>query len=273
MQDLERSVSRVVGKEGKVNQRANFRASRAWRHGRPSTRRSRDSVWSTTEVTRTIGAVAKGDLSQTMSLEMEGRPLQGEFLRSAKLVNTMIGQLSVFTGSDRVAREVGTEGKLGGQAQVKDVAGVWKDLHRQCQYDGRQPHGQGGISPRSPLPWPTATSRRSRSMCAVNSPVEEAISHPWSISSRSFAAEVTRVAGKSERKASSAVKRKSPASRELGKISPIPSTPWPATSRPKSAILPKWRRRWRGGHFPQDHGGCPARSSSSRTRSTPWSIS
>ncbi|MFO1499525.1 MAG: response regulator [Verrucomicrobiota bacterium] len=128
--DLER-VSRVVGKEGRVNQRANFRVSAgAWRAMEDWVNTLiTDLVWPTTEVTRTIGAVAKGDLSQTMSLEMEGRPLQGEFLRTAKLVNTMIGQLSVFTSEvTRVAREVGTEGKLGGQAQVKDVSGVWKDL-------------------------------------------------------------------------------------------------------------------------------------------------
>ena len=83
----------------------------------------------TTEITRTIGAVAKGDLSLTMALEVDGRPLQGEFLHSAKLVNRMIEQLAVFTSEvTRVAREVGTEGKLGGQALVKGVSGVWKDL-------------------------------------------------------------------------------------------------------------------------------------------------
>ena len=64
-----------------------------------------------------------------MMLEVDGRPLEGEFLRSARLVNTMIDQLSVFTSEvTRVAREVGTEGKLGGQAQVKNVSGVWKEL-------------------------------------------------------------------------------------------------------------------------------------------------
>src|SRR5438128_2760419 len=88
-----------------------------------------DLVWPTTEVTRAIGAVAKGDLGQSMALEVDGRPLEGEFLRSAKLVNKMIDQLSVFASEvTRVAREVGTEGKLGGQAQVKAVSGVWKDL-------------------------------------------------------------------------------------------------------------------------------------------------
>src|SRR5206468_3782582 len=83
----------------------------------------------TTEMTRVIGAVAKGDLAQTIAPDMEGRPLQGEFLRTATIVNTMVDQLSSFSSEvTRVAREVGTEGKLGGQAEVKGVAGVWKDL-------------------------------------------------------------------------------------------------------------------------------------------------
>ncbi len=88
-----------------------------------------DLVRPTAEISRTIGAVARGDLGQSMELEVDGRPLEGEFLRSAKLVNAMIEQLSVFTSEvTRVAREVGTEGKLGGQAQVKRVSGVWKEL-------------------------------------------------------------------------------------------------------------------------------------------------
>ena len=63
------------------------------------------------------------------ALEVDGRPLQGEFLRSATIVNTMIRQLGVFTSEvTRVAREVGTDGRLGGQAQVPEVSGVWKDL-------------------------------------------------------------------------------------------------------------------------------------------------
>ena len=88
-----------------------------------------DLLWPTVEVTRAISAVAKGDLLQTVNLDVDGRPLKGEFLRSATIVNTMIKQLSVFTSEvTRVAREVGTEGKLGGQAQVSEVTGVWKDL-------------------------------------------------------------------------------------------------------------------------------------------------
>jgi HAMP domain-containing protein/CheY-like chemotaxis protein len=83
----------------------------------------------TVEMGRVIGAVAKGDLSQAMPLELRGRPLRGEYLRTAKLVNGMVGQLGAFSVEViRVAREVGTEGKLGGQAQVKGVSGVWKEL-------------------------------------------------------------------------------------------------------------------------------------------------
>ncbi|MFT3924024.1 MAG: HAMP domain-containing protein [Myxococcales bacterium] len=124
-------VCRVVGQEGKLKQRMNVPgAVGGWADEVVSLNTLIDDlVWPTTEVTRTIGAVAKGDLTQSMGLEVDGRTLEGEFLRSAQLVNKMIDQLSVFTSEvTRVAREVGTEGKLGGQAQVKGVSGVWKDL-------------------------------------------------------------------------------------------------------------------------------------------------
>ena len=88
-----------------------------------------DLLWPTTEVTRAVAAVARGDLQETVRLEVDGQPLMGEFFRSAMIVNTMIKQLGVFTSEvTRVAREVGSEGKLGGQASVPDVTGVWKDL-------------------------------------------------------------------------------------------------------------------------------------------------
>ena len=125
-------VSRVVGKQGRIGQRAVFatKGSNTWYDMEESVNSLiSDLVWPTLEVTRTIDAVAKGDLTQTMGLEREGQLLEGEFLRSAKIVNTMIEQLGVFTSEvTRVAREVGTEGKLGGQAQVRKVSGVWKDL-------------------------------------------------------------------------------------------------------------------------------------------------
>ena len=88
-----------------------------------------DLLRPTAEVTGAIAAVAQGNLTQTVRLDVDGRPLEGEFLRSANIVNTMIQQLGVFTAEvTRVAREVGTDGKLGGQAQVPGVAGTWKDL-------------------------------------------------------------------------------------------------------------------------------------------------
>ena len=121
----------TVGKEGRLKQRMTVPgAVGGWAEKVDSINTLLDDlVRPTTEVARTIGAVAKGDLGQSMELEVDGRPLKGEFLRSAKLVNTMIEQLSVFTSEvTRVAREVGTEGKLGGQAQVKGVSGVWKEL-------------------------------------------------------------------------------------------------------------------------------------------------
>src|SRR5207249_4350635 len=78
---------------------------------------------------RVIRAVAGGDLSQTMPLEIDGRRLQGQFLNTAKTVNTLVDQLRLFANEvTRVAREVGTEGKLGGQAEVKGAGGAWKEL-------------------------------------------------------------------------------------------------------------------------------------------------
>src|SRR6201993_1268348 len=126
-----RRVGQVVGKQGKTRERTRFHESRgAWGEMEVSVNTLvEDLLRPTTEVTRAIAAVAQGDLTQTVRLDVDGRPLEGEFLRSANLVNTMIQQLGVFTAEvTRVAREVGTEGKLGGQAQVPDVAGTWKDL-------------------------------------------------------------------------------------------------------------------------------------------------
>ncbi len=129
-QQLER-VGQAVGREGKTRQRVKFGlASGSWADMEDSVNTLIDDLlWPTREVTRAVAAVAQGDLLQTVQLDVDGRPLGGEFLQSANIVNTMIKQLSVFTSEvTRVAREVGTEGKLGGQAQVPEVTGVWKDL-------------------------------------------------------------------------------------------------------------------------------------------------
>src|SRR4051794_37439962 len=88
-----------------------------------------DLVRPTTEIARVMDAVADGDLSQKMALEIGGQPVKGEFLRIGTTVNAMVDQLSSFADEvTRVAREVGTEGQLGGQAEVRGVSGTWKDL-------------------------------------------------------------------------------------------------------------------------------------------------
>src|SRR5215213_8771959 len=129
-QELER-VAKVVGKEGRIEERGRLvGATGCWSECVDSVNAMiGDIVQPTIEVARVIGAVAKGDLSQTIDLATDGRPLRGEFLRIGKVVNTMVGQLGSFASEvTRVAREVGSEGKLGGQAKVKGVAGTWKDL-------------------------------------------------------------------------------------------------------------------------------------------------
>src|SRR6266702_4427552 len=132
-QRLEREIrrlSRNVGKEGQVKRAAVGHSGGAWAATLHAVNDLvEDLAQPNTEIARVIGAVANGDLSQTMALEIDGRPLQGQFLTTAKTVNTMVGQLNAFASEvTRVAREVGTEGKLGGQPDVRGVGGVWKDL-------------------------------------------------------------------------------------------------------------------------------------------------
>nr|WP_244670723.1 HAMP domain-containing protein [Rhodoplanes elegans] len=124
-------VGDMVGRRGRTRHRVRFSpAIGAWSDMETSVNGLIDDLlWPTKEVTRAVAAVAQGDLMKTVRLEVDGRPLEGEFLEAATIVNTMIKQLGVFTAEvTRVAREVGTEGKLGGQAQIREVSGVWKDL-------------------------------------------------------------------------------------------------------------------------------------------------
>ncbi len=128
--ELERA-SVVVGREGRIAQRASLGAvGGSWQGYVDSVNRLiTDLTQPMAEAGRVLGAVANGDLSQSMALDIEGRPLKGEFLRSSRLINAMVAQLNAFASELlRVAREVGSEGKLGGQAVVKGVAGTWNDL-------------------------------------------------------------------------------------------------------------------------------------------------
>src|SRR5438270_2601906 len=131
--ELER-VGRVVGKEGRITQRATpGNLGGEWAKSAQAVNDLvEDLVRPTSEMARVIEAVAAGDLSQKVAIEIDGRPLQGQFMRTARTVNTMVDQLNGFAGEvTRVAREVGTEGKLGGQASVPGASGTWKDLTRQ----------------------------------------------------------------------------------------------------------------------------------------------
>ena len=124
-------VGKVVGQEGKMHERASVGPAKgAWAAGMSSVNQLiSDLVAPTNEVARVITAVARGDLTQKMALEIEGRPVRGEFLRIGTTVNSMVDQLNSFAAEvTRVAKEVGNEGKLGGQADVKGVSGTWKDL-------------------------------------------------------------------------------------------------------------------------------------------------
>ena len=124
-------IGQIIGREGRMTERAQLEgAEHSWRTAIDSVNGLIDDlVRPTTEVARVIVAVAEGDLSQKMALEIEGRPVKGEFARIGTTVNSMVDQLSSFAAEvTRVAREVGTDGKLGGQAAVPGVAGTWADL-------------------------------------------------------------------------------------------------------------------------------------------------
>ncbi|MGW0432528.1 HAMP domain-containing protein [Micromonospora sp. NPDC003197] len=126
-----RRISRLVGRDGRLDERLDEEGlDGSWVASQQAINSLIDDLGRpTTEIGRVIVAVANGDLSQHMALEIDGRPLQGEYLRIGRTVNTMVDQLSSFSNEvTRVAREVGTEGELGGQADVRGVAGTWKDL-------------------------------------------------------------------------------------------------------------------------------------------------
>src|SRR6187397_3209942 len=124
-------VGQLVGREGQTRHRVKFGlSSGAWGEIESSVNTLIDDlIWPTKEVTTAVAAVAQGNLLNTVRLEVDGRPLKGEILELKDTINTMVDQLNGFASEvTRVAREVGTEGKLGGQAQVPGVAGTWKDL-------------------------------------------------------------------------------------------------------------------------------------------------
>ena len=124
-------VARLVGKQGKVDERIELPMMKgSWQKiVNSSNALANDLLSPMNEMIRVIGSVAEGDLGQQVPLELDGLKLRGQFLKSAEIVNTMVTRLGSFASEvTRVAREVGTEGILGGQANVKGVSGTWKDL-------------------------------------------------------------------------------------------------------------------------------------------------
>ncbi|MGW1674836.1 HAMP domain-containing protein [Streptomyces sp. NPDC002324] len=129
-------VRRVVGREGKLTERLETGATEgSWAAAIDASNALVDDlVRPVSEVSRVLSAVAEGDLSPRMELRSQGpdgtgHPLRGEFLKVGRTVNNLVDQLSTFTDEvTRVASEVGTEGKLGGQAKVRGMSGSWKDL-------------------------------------------------------------------------------------------------------------------------------------------------
>lgn len=124
-------VSKMVGEEGKLSSRISLEAaSGLWRTSIDSINTLIDNLAQpTTEAERVLSAIAQGDLSQKMTLEVEGKPLKGELLRIETIVNTMVDQLNIFASEVTcMAREVGTEGKLGSRAEVPGATGIWKEL-------------------------------------------------------------------------------------------------------------------------------------------------
>ncbi|WP_345256226.1 HAMP domain-containing protein [Flaviaesturariibacter amylovorans] len=124
-------AGKTIGKQGKLTHRVELPYARgSWSSGVEAINGLiSDLVHPTIEIAHVISSVAKGNLSQEMTLQIGDHVLQGEFARIAREVNDMVKQLNLFAAEvTRVAREVGSEGKLGGQARVKGVAGVWKDL-------------------------------------------------------------------------------------------------------------------------------------------------
>ncbi|MGY3679292.1 HAMP domain-containing protein/GAF domain-containing protein [Streptomyces sp. TE33382] len=129
-------VRRVVGREGKLTERLETGACEgSWAAAIDASNELVDDLSRpVSEVGRVLAAIADGDLEQRMELRSHTaddtvRPLRGEFLKVARTVNNLVDQLSAFTEQvTRVAVEVGTEGKLGGQAQVRGMSGSWKDL-------------------------------------------------------------------------------------------------------------------------------------------------
>jgi HAMP domain-containing protein len=228
-------ISVQVGKEGQIAQRVKVPAATGmWAENVESLNNLiADLVRPTTEIARVVESVARGDLSQSMPIEIDGRSLRGEFLRIARIVNTMVAQLAAFTSEvSRVAREVGTEGKLGGQARVPGVGGTWKDLTDNVNAMAANLTGQ--VRNIAEVTTAVANGDLSKKITVdvkgeilelkntVNTMVDQlnAFATRWWTSSTPSLPKCRGWRARSAPRASSAARRRSPASAEPGKTSP-----------------------------------------------------
>ena len=134
-------VAREVGTEGKLGGQADVRGvAGTWKDLTDSVNSMAGNLTGQVRnIAEVTTAVANGDLSKKITVDVKG-----EILELKNTINTMVDQLNAFASEvTRVAREVGTEGKLGGQAEVEGVAGTWKDLTDSVNFDGRQPDRPG----------------------------------------------------------------------------------------------------------------------------------
>ena len=183
-------------------------------------------------------AVARGDLSKKITVDV-----RGEILELKNTINTMVDQLNAFAGEvTRVAREVGTEGKLGGQAQVPGVAGTWKDLTDNVNSMATNLTGQ--VRNIAEVTIAVANGDLSKKITVdVRGEIlsSKKPSTRWSTSSARSRRKSAAWRARSAPTASSAARRRCPAWRAPGRISPTTSTPWPRTSPARSATSPTWR--------------------------------
>ena len=231
-------VAREVGSEGRLGGQANVPGvAGTWKDLTDSVNSMAGNLTAQVRnIAEVTTAVARGDLSRKITVDVKG-----EILELKNTINTMVDQLNAFAGEvTRVAREVGTEGKLGGQAEVPGVAGTWKDLTDNVNFMASNLTGQ--VRNIAEVATAIANGDLSKKITVdvrgeilqlketLNTMVEQlAPSPPKSPASPA----------RSAPKAGSAVRPTCPASPAPGRISPTRSTPWPATSPPRSATSPK----------------------------------
>jgi HAMP domain-containing protein len=259
-------VAREVGTEGKLGGQARVEGVEGtWRDLTENVNQLAGNLTTQVrDIARVATAVANGDLDQQITVDVKG-----EILELKDTINTMVDQLSSFAAEvTRVAREVGTEGKLGGQARVDDVSGTWRDLTDNVNYMAsnltdqvRDIAGVATAVAKGDLDQKITVDARGEILelkDTINTMVDQL---------SAFAAEVTRVAREVGTEGASAARPRSRTSRARGGTSPRTSTSSRATSRPRCATSRAWRPRWpRATSIRRSRSTSRARSSSSRTR-------